>query len=381
MGDVDPPLSDVVVVTMRGRAKPQNATYHLLNVLSELTGVSLVTVSLSDRSNIQEEYDVTEISEGSKGNTFVSTALLFVWNQLLICQTIRERNARVVYFFGGTAYILPILFARLLRKSVVVQPRGDVPLTLQLEWEGQYPAVVARWLANFIRTLEFISLVLATRIVTYTESMAAELGLARFEHKLYPHGTRYIATDEFEPRVPYTERDRRAGMVGRLDVEKGIEELTEAVSRLSEDTKFVFVGDGAKRDWVRERLAGAIESGRVTLPGRVNHADVPDYLSDLKLLVLASEPTEGLPTVVQEAFACGTPVYATPVSAIPDVVREGETGFLMEERSPERIAADIERILDRDDLPEISQNCREFAVEHYSFDASVERFRTLLSGL
>lgn len=381
MGDDDHHFPEVLVVTMRGSAKPQNATYHLLNVLSELTTVSLVTVTLSENAEIRDEYDVTEISEGSKGETFVRTLLLFVWNQLLICRSIRAREAPVVYFFGGTAYTVPVVFARLIGKTVVVQPRGDVPLTLRLEWEQRYPTVIAVTLANVVRALEFVTVALADRIVTYTESMATELGLDRFEDKLYPHGTRYIAIEEFEPKIAYTERDRRAGMIGRLDVEKGIDELTEAINCLPEDIGFVFVGDGDRREWIERQLSGDIDAGRVELTGWVAHDEIPDQLNRLKLLVLASEPTEGLPTVIQEAFACGTPVYAPPVSGIPDVVVDGETGFLMHDRYPERIATHIVEILDRDDLPEISQNCREFAVETYSFDASVERFRTLISSL
>jgi len=381
MDDIDGPLPRVVVVTMRGSAKPQNATYHLLNVLSELTTVSLVTVLLSEHSNIRGEYDVTEISEGSKGDTFFQTALLFVWNQLLICRSIRRREARVVYFFGGAAYTVPVLFARLVGKTVVVQPRGDVPLTLQLEWEDRYPTVIARALASTVRALEFVTFALADRVVTYTESMAEELGLEWFDHKVYPHGTRYIAIDEFEPTVPYEQRERRVGMIGRLDVEKGIEELTEAVTYLPEDVGFVFVGDGDRREWVERELAEEIDSGQVELAGWVDHDEIPGHLNRLKLLVLASEPTEGLPTAIQEAFACGTPVYTPPVSAIPDVVVDGETGFLMDDRRPERIAADIAEILDRDDLSEISDNCRQFAVDTYSFDASVERFRTLLTDI
>jgi len=379
--DTDRDLPEVAVVTMRSGATPQNATYLLLNVLSELTAVSLVTVTLSENSKIHGEYDVTEISPGSKGSGLLRTALRFIQNQLRICREIWTLGTPVVYFFGGTAYSLPVVFAKLVGKTVVVQPRGDVPLTLQLEWEQRHPDIVAEVLSKVVRALEFVSLTLADRVVTYTESMARELDLDRFEHKLYPHGTRYIAVDEFTPQTPFTERDRRVGMIGRLDVEKGIEELTEAVARLPDDIAFRFVGDGRRREWIERRLSEAIGTGRVELTGWVDHDEIPVHLNDIRLLVLASEPTEGLPTVIQEAFACGTPVYATPVSGIPDVVIEEETGFLMDDRSPERIATEIEAIFDRDDLPEISDNCREFAVDNYSFEASVERYRRLLSGL
>jgi glycosyltransferase involved in cell wall biosynthesis len=375
-------LPDVAVVTMRSGATPQTATHLLLNVLSELTAVSLVTVVLSEDSKIHNNYDVTEIAPGSKADGLFRTMLLFVHNQLRLCRTISRLDAPVLYFFGGTAYLLPVIFAKLIGKTVIIQPRGDVPLTLQLEWEKNYPDIVARGLANIVRTMEFVSFAVADRIVTYTESMAEELGLNRFRDKLYPHGTRYIAlNDQFTPQTPFEERDRCVGMVGRLDIEKGIEELIEAIERLPEDITFRFVGDGDQREQIEERLAAEIGAGHVELTGWVGHDEIPTHLNDIRLLVLASEPTEGLPTVIQEAFACGTPVYATPVSGIPTVITEGETGFLMDDRSPETIAEDIESILNRNDLSDISRNCREFAVENYSFKASVEKFKHLLSGL
>lgn len=375
-------LPDIAVVTMRSDATPQNATYLLMNVLSELTAVSLVTVMLSEESEIHGNYDVTEIAHGAKANGLLATVLLFARNQLRLCGAIRRFDAPVIYLFGGTAYSLPIVFAKLIGKTVVVQPRGDVPLTLQLEWEEQYPDIVARALANSVRLLEFGSLWAADRIVTYTESMAEELGLGRFREKLYPHGTRYIAlNEEFTPRTPIENRDRRVGMIGRLDIEKGVKELIEAVDRLPSNITFRFVGDGAHRKTVERRLAAEIDAGQVELTGWVDHDEIPTHLNEFKLLVLASEPTEGLPTAIQEAFACGTPVYATPVSGVPSVVTEGETGFLMEDRSPERIAERIEAILDRGDLSEISETCRAFAVDNYSFEASVENFDRLLTGL
>jgi len=125
-----------------------------MNVLSVLTAVSLVTVTLSVESDIHGEYDVTEIARGSKAGTVLGTAVIFLRNQLRICQEILAGDARVVYFFGGTAYLVPVLFAKLVGKTVIIQPRGDVPLTLQLEWSQEYPDTVARLLAALVRALE-----------------------------------------------------------------------------------------------------------------------------------------------------------------------------------------------------------------------------------
>jgi glycosyltransferase involved in cell wall biosynthesis len=141
---------------------------------------------------------------------------------------------------------------------------------------------------------------------------------------------------------------------------------------------FTFVGDGGLADWLREELAEEIDADRVELRGWVPHDEVPAELNRLRLLVMPSSPTEGLPTTILEAMACGTPAYATPVSGVPDVVREGETGFLMRSRDPDAIAREVERILDGDDLSDVSENCRDLIEAEFSFDAACDRYEAIL---
>jgi glycosyltransferase involved in cell wall biosynthesis len=72
-------------------------------------------------------------------------------------------------------------------------------------------------------------------------------------------------------------------------------------------------------------------------------------------------------------------VYATPVSGVPDVVREGDTGFLMQSRAPDDIAAGIEGILAREDLGDVSHRGRSLIESEYNPDAAVERYRRILT--
>jgi glycosyltransferase involved in cell wall biosynthesis len=294
---------------------------------------------------------------------------------------VARREERIVLFYGATSYFLPIVVAKLAGKTVVLEPRGDVPLTLRLQWQQRLPTVLARGLAGSVRALEWAGYTLADGVVTYTPSMAEELGVDAFDHKLHTNGARYVDIDRFSPRGPFEDRELVVGFLGRIDEEKGIRTLADVAEDLPDEVTFRFVGDGQLSEWLRERLQGDIEAGDVELTGWVDHDDVPTELRQLRLLIMPSQPTEGLPTVILEALACGTPVYATPVSGVPDVVREGETGFLMTDSDAETILEDIEAIMDRDDLTDISANGRALIEDKYSFEAAVERYREILSAL
>jgi glycosyltransferase involved in cell wall biosynthesis len=372
-------LPSVCVVTQPLGAKGETATRQLMNVLSAVTSVALVAAAVPESSSIRDDHEIDLLTEANTGDSIVVAAARFALNQVRMGRILSRRDEEVVLFFGSTSYLLPILWAKFLGKTVVLEPRGDVPLTLRLHWERRVPDPVARLLAGGVRALEHVGYRLSDAIVAYTPSMADELGLYRYERKLYPNGARYVDTDRFAPRVPFGERDQTVGFLGRLDEEKGIRTLASVAEQLPDGTTFRFVGDGDLRGWLEGELADGIERGAVETTGWVDHDDVPDELNRLRLLVLPSRPTEGLPTVVLESLACGTPVYATPVSGTPDVVRDGETGFLVETDDPARMRDEISEILHRENLGDISENGRELIEAEYSFQAAVERYRAILT--
>jgi glycosyltransferase involved in cell wall biosynthesis len=296
-----------------------------------------------------------------------------------MCRAIARREEQVVLFFGATAYLLPVVVARLLGRTVLVEPRGDVPLSLRLQWERRLPAPVARLLAGGVGLLERLAFAAADGVVTYTPSMARELGLDPASPRVYPNGARYVDTDRFDVRTPFEERERTVGYVGRLDEEKGTRRLAAVARYLPADVTFRFVGDGDLREWLADELDSEIDAGRAELAGWVDHDEVPRELNRLRLLVMPSHPTEGLPTTILEAMACGTPAYATPVAGVPDAVREGETGFLMRETDPQSMAARIVDVLDGD-LQPVSERARDVAVSEFGFEAAVERYREILAA-
>ena len=381
-GPTDSDVPPITVVTHPLGEAGENATRTLLHILSSITAVSLITADLPEDSTIRKDHTVTEVSTQRAAQSTIPTAIVrFLRNQIRMCLALTRSDGEIVLFFGATAYLLPIAWAKLLGKTVILEPRGDVPLTLKLQWEKQYLTLAAWILAATIQTIEYLGYWIADAIITYTPSMAEELSLGRFEEKVYPDGARYVDVETLRPQRSWHERDLTVGFLGRLDEEKGIRTLAAISKELSDDITFRFIGDGPLRDWLTNELDEEIAAGEAEVTGWVDHNEVPQELSKLRLLVMPSAPTEGLPTVILEAMACGTPTFATPVSGIPDVVQDGETGFLIKNLDASMMANEITRIIANGELSKLSQNSRELIENEYSFENAVERYRYILTAI
>ena len=115
----------------------------------------------------------------------------------------------------------------------------------------------------------------------------------------------------------------------------------------------------------------------IEFPGWVSHDDLPYSLNQLRLLVIPSY-TEGGPTIMIEAIACGTPVPATQSDLVPDFIRDAETGFIMEDNSPECIGENVSRALSSPNLEEIAENARLFLEEHLTVEHSIREWKRIL---
>ncbi len=371
----------VCVITHPLGAAGENATRTLLDILAEVDSVSLVTADLPTNSSIHDNREVIELTQKGSGNSVLVAATRFLFNQLRMCAVIRQRPEDITLFFGATAYVLPILFARAIGKTVLTEPRGDVPLTLQLNWEQRMPNALARALANGVRLLEWIGFMTAHTVITYTPNMARQVGLDPDSPSVYPHGARYIDTERFRSRTPFEKRDTLIGFVGRLDEEKGVRSLAAVAKQLPDGVTFRFVGDGPLYDWLEQELSEEIRAGQIELTGWVDHEDIPNELSQMRLLIMPSEATEGLPTTILEAMACGTPVYASAVSGIPDVIQTGQTGWLIDNDDPQSMSDEIVAIINSTEIHIVSTKSREMICKQYSFEQAYNRYESLLSKI
>jgi glycosyltransferase involved in cell wall biosynthesis len=135
--------------------------------------------------------------------------------------------------------------------------------------------------------------------------------------------------------------------VGGLVETKGINELAVACeSLLDEYEKFrlVCLGDGPSRNVLAQLSARIARQDAVSLPGRVQPAEVPHYLQGADFLVLPSH-SEGMPQAILEAMDCGLPVVATRVGGVPEAVVDGQTGLLVESRNVEQLRSAVGRMI------------------------------------
>lgn len=136
------------------------------------------------------------------------------------------------------------------------------------------------------------------------------------------------------------------GFVGRLVGQKDIDTLLRGFALFAarcEKARLVIVGTGALEAGLRQRAAELGVSSRVVWAGFRD--DIAAVMSAFDIFALTSV-YEGLGVVLLEAMAARRPVVATGVGAIPEVVADGETGFLVGPREPEALAAAFDKLGD-----------------------------------
>jgi glycosyltransferase involved in cell wall biosynthesis len=169
------------------------------------------------------------------------------------------------------------------------------------------------------------------------------LDLARFPATPAPEGTR-DGSDEHEPV--------RLISVGRAVAKKGYDVLLDALARLPADLnwRLTHIGGGELRDQLRDQAEQLGLVGRIDWQGAQAQADVLAAYRASDLFVLASRVApdgdrDGLPNVLMEAQSQGLACLATDVSAIPELIRDGETGRLVPPGDADALAAALEELI------------------------------------
>jgi O-antigen biosynthesis protein len=168
------------------------------------------------------------------------------------------------------------------------------------------------------------------------------------------------------------------GFSGRLSIEKApeiflqIALLCQSIPRL----RFFITGAGPMADEIQKQAAALPTWARLEFLGLVD--DVYEYFTLYDILLLPSR-VDGRPLVVMEALACGIPVIASNVGGLPDLLTNGQNGYLVEAGQAQSFADTVKAVAaDRQLLAELKLNARTFALKHLDAKHAYRAFEIAL---
>lgn len=151
--------------------------------------------------------------------------------------------------------------------------------------------------------------------------------------KFYP---RSVA--ETRKKIGLDVNKQYALFVGNFQIEKGLAYLIEAFALIKQhDITLLIIGSGPMQNEMDELVEQKELQDHVIFLGRKQHYEIPDYLACANILCLPSL-REGCPNVVLESLSCGTPVVASRVGAVPDILSKPEYGVMVPPQQPKEIA-------------------------------------------
>lgn len=310
----------------------------------------------------------------SQGTGKINRIKNYIFTQLKIAHALLKIIGKIdvcIFFLGGETLTLSLIPTKIFNKKSVIILSG-----YSIKYEKDT-------LSKMVAKLCTINLNLADKIILYSPRLIEEWNLKKYSHKILIAPRHFLNFSNFKLNTEFTQRNDLIGYVGRLSEEKGILNFVKSIPLLLKQKPFLnilIIGDGDLKNNVKNYLSNNSLENNVKLVGWSSNEDLPKYLNLLKLLVIPSY-TEGLPNVMLEAMACGTPVLATKVGAIPDIIKDEETGFLMENNSPECIAENIIRALEFPNLGNIATKSEKLVENNFTYEKAVERYSIIFNKI
>lgn len=144
----------------------------------------------------------------------------------------------------------------------------------------------------------------------------------------------------------------RFGFIGQICEHKGVYNLLSSISLLSPKERirvsFFIAGSGEKNllEHYKEVIREQKIADCVNFLGRIKNNKICKFFSYIDVLIVPSVWPENSPVVIMEAFASGTPVLASRIGGIPELVEDGITGYLHRHDDPAELASNIRRIIE-----------------------------------
>lgn len=192
-------------------------------------------------------------------------------------------------------------------------------------------------------------------------------------------------------RFPYKVADARPPRViavGRLVEKKGFTYLIEACELLAErgiDFQCQIIGEGELQGALKKQIEETAYAHLIELLGPKPQSEIVDLVQHAAAFAAPCVVSEdgnrdGLPTVLLEAMALGTPCISTDVTGIPEIMMDGETGLLAAQRDPRQLADATERLLQDAQLRvRLAENARRLIEANFDIHQNAKKIRRFFS--
>ncbi|MCA1961283.1 MAG: glycosyltransferase family 4 protein [Desulfomonile sp.] len=260
----------------------------------------------------------------------------------------------IVHIHTSTAFrstMVYLFLAKIVGRTAILHIHGS-------DWEGFYQkqSRLVRRLRRLALSLPDVIVVLNSFWVRWLIGIGISTDIRivpnclREEPKPDPAAVESVRRD-----LGFQEDDLVVLTVASICSWKGIFDLVEAIPKIVRQrnrVRFVLAG-GEEEPGALKRLTDVLEQARVRrwvhVLGEVDRDRIAALLYSADLFLLPSW-TEGMPIAVLEAMRAGVPVIATDVGAVPDMIADGESGFLIKPRHPEQIAEAVLSLSENESL-------------------------------
>lgn len=319
-------------------------------------------------TSLDEGFPKESVEEGSYVHRILLRKIRFLGIMSFWMETLwhlKKVNPNIIHAQSVGNGIPAFLSKKILKKPYVVCGQGS---DIYLPWLFKNP-------------ISKLVITNANTVIALTEDMKTEIQkIYDIEISVIPNGInldkfRNLSRETFRKRLGIKKGEKIITFVGTLRPVKGLKYLIQAMNIISkQDTgiKLMLVGDGEERLALQELVKELDLEDRVTFVGKVLNEEIPGYMIASDVFVLPSL-SESFGIVNLEAMACGLPIVASKVGGLPEIVKNGVNGFLVEPKNPEQISDKVLLLLGDDVLRErISKNNKD-KVKGYSWESVVER--------
>jgi glycosyltransferase involved in cell wall biosynthesis len=177
----------------------------------------------------------------------------------------------------------------------------------------------------------------------------------------------YNFSKELDDNLPDHTKGEYFLFYGRLSKEKGILTLIDAWQKLGSRFKLKIAGKGDLLNEINRKIELHNE-GNIELLGFKSGTELDNLIKHSSFIIVPSECYENNPMTIIEGYSLGKPVIASNVGGIPEIISEGETGFLFELKNIDDLADKVKHAneLSGREYETISKNARQFAEKSFS---------------